>query len=173
MEEIWKDIKDYEGLYQISSLGRVKSLWYGKERILKLGKDKDNYLTTNLCKEGKIKIFKVHRLVAQTFIPNPNNYPCVNHKDENKQNNTVENLEWCTHKYNVNYGTAIERRTDKLLNREDLSKKVYQYTKDGEFVKEWESTKECERKNGFYHSTVSACCNGKLKTYKGFIWKYK
>lgn len=168
-EEIWKDIEEYEGLYQVSSLGIVKN---SKGRILKQGKSNKGYLKVNLCKEGKKKTFNIHRLVAQTFIPNPHNYPCVNHKDENPANNNVKNLEWCTVKYNNTYGTAIERRSKKLLNREDQSKSVLQFTKDGEFVREWSSTAECER-NGFDHSAVAKCCNGKLINYKGFIWKYK
>lgn len=172
IKEIWKDIKDYEGLYQVSNLSRVKSLdrWVKgrngslricKERILKPGTDKYGYLFVILCKNGKVKKFSVHRLVAEAFIANPHNYPCVNHKDENKQNNNVSNLEWCDVKYNTNYGTAIKRR----------SKPVLQYTMDGAFVKEWESITECGR-NGFSSGCVCMCCRGELKTYKDFIWKY-
>lgn len=189
MEEIWKDISGCEGKYQVSNFGRIKSLKdkYGnyREKILKGSKDKDGYLIVSLYKEGKMNNFKVHRLVAQTFIDNPNKYPCVNHKDENPANNNVENLEWCTHKYNTNYGTCIQRRkantdykevgrksAEKLLNRKDQSKIVLQFTKDNVFVREWESTAECGR-NGFYSSAVSKCCIGKRKTCGGFIWKYK
>lgn len=187
MEEIWKDIKGYEGLYQVSNIGRVKSLNYNhtkKEKILKPIKDKKNYLYINLYKNVKIKHIKIHRLVAEAFIPNPNNYPCVNHKDEDKSNNCVNNLEWCTYQYNNTYGTAIKRRVENtdwkeigrknkkiLLNREDLSRKVYQYTKDGEFVKEYSSTAECGR-NGFSVTCISMCCLGKHKTHKGYIWSY-
>lgn len=185
MEEIFIDIKGYEGLYQINNLGRIKSLWYGKEKILKLGKDKDGYLKVNLCKNRKTKHFLVHRLVANAFIPNPNGYRCVNHKDEDKTNNRVDNLEWCTYQYNSNYGTCQQRRVEntdynevgrknaeKLLNRKDQSKIVLQYTKDGEFIRKWESIRECGR-NGFKISNISSCCIGKRKTHKGFIWKYK
>lgn len=171
--EIWKDIKYYEGLYQGSNWGRVKSLeridcigHHRKERILKLSTDKDGYLYVYLYKNGKGKNFSVHRLVAEAFLPNPHNYPCVNHKDENKQNNNVDNLEWCNVKYNNTYGTRIERVSKKQ------SKPVLQYTLDGQFVKEWESTRECGR-NGFNQQTISACCRGKLKTHKDSIWKYK
>ena len=116
MEEEFRDVKGYEGLYQVSNIGRVKSLGNGnstcpyflKERILSTTKRR-NYLAVTLSKQGKRKMYSLHRLVAETFIPNPNNYPCVNHLDENKQNNSVDNLEWCTYKYNCNYGTRNER----------------------------------------------------------------
>jgi hypothetical protein len=111
MQETWKDIKNYEGLYQISTLGRIKSFprkgTYKNAKILKPYKDGGNYYyVIGLHKNGKRKYKAIHRLVAETFIPNPNNYPLVNHKDENKLNNCVDNLEWCTHKYNSNYGKA-------------------------------------------------------------------
>ena len=113
--EIWKDIEGYEGLYQISSYGRIKSLrdHHGnyREKILKQGTRKDGYKNTALSKDGKLKTYSVHRLVAAAFLDNPNNYPCVNHKDEQKYNNYVENLEWCTSKYNCNYGTKSERQS--------------------------------------------------------------
>ena len=123
MKELWKDIEGYEGLYQVSSLGAIRSLDRYRNRPSKSGnmyiqryKGKvlkqtlnDGYFTIYLHKDGVNKFYSVHRLVAKAFIPNPNNLPQVNHKDENKQNNCVENLEWCTAKYNVNYGTAIER----------------------------------------------------------------
>ena len=162
MEEIWKDKKDYEGHYQVSNCGRVKSIKFGKERILKPVPNSFGYLFVNLCKDGKVKAFTVHRLVAEAFIDNPNNYKEVNHKDENKTNNIVTNLEWCDRKYNCNYGTRTEK----------CSKPVLQYTLDGEFVREWESTAECGR-NGFNQGAVNACCLGKLKKYKNFMWKYK
>ena len=161
-KEIWKPVIGYEGLYEVSNWGRVKSLKFGKERILKLFKDTSGYLCVKLCKNTNQCQFKVHRLVAQAFIPNPNNLPQINHKDECKTNNIVSNLEWCDRKYNINYGTRTEK----------CSKKVYQYTLDGKFVKEWKSTMECGR-NGYNKGNVAACCRGKLKKYKNFIWKYK
>ena len=108
----WKDIPGYEGLYQVSNLGEIKSLNYrntGKEKILKLIKDKKGYFHVNLYKNGKLKNLQVHRLVAMAFIPNHNNYNQVNHKDENTSNNAVENLEWCTAKYNSNYGNRNKK----------------------------------------------------------------
>ena len=114
MKEIFKDIEEYEGLYQISNLGRVKSLKYGKERILKPAKDKKGYLYVCLYKQGKMKIYRVHRLVAQAFIPNPNNLPQVNHKDEDKTNNASSNLEFCDAKYNNNYGNHNKKMGEKI-----------------------------------------------------------
>lgn len=163
-KEIWKDILGYEGLYQVSNFGRVKSLKFGKERILKLIKDKDGYFIVNLYKNKKIKSFRVHRLVAEAFIDNPDNLPQVNHKDENPSNNVVSNLEWCNAKYNINFGTRSKKVSKKL------SKPVLQYTLDGEFVREWKSYSECKR-NGFNH--VDMVCRGKRKSCGGFIWRYK
>lgn len=103
--EIWKDIKGYEGRYQISNEGRVKSLIGSKEKILKPGLNFHGYEKVTLSKGNKVKAHLVHRLVAQAFIPNPNDYPCINHKDEMKFDNSVDNLEWCTYDYNNNYGS--------------------------------------------------------------------
>lgn len=120
MKEEWKDIKGYEGLYKISNLGRVKSLpkhagrSYRKERILKNSIDKDGYIKVTLCKNNKTSFLSIHRLLAIAFIPNPNNFPQINHKDENKQNNNLNNLEWCTCKYNINYGTRTKRAFKKV-----------------------------------------------------------
>lgn len=171
MEEIWRDIKDYEGLYQGSNLGRVKSIRFGKERILKPVTTKNGYLQVNLCKNGKVKAFRVHRLVAQTFLDNPNNLPCVNHKDECKTNNNVTNLEFCTYEYNSNFGTRNERVAEKNTNGK-LSKPVLQYDLEGNFIREWASTMECGR-NGFNQRHITECCRGKRKTHKKYIWRYK
>ena len=169
--EIWKDIEGYEGLYQVSNCGRVRSLWLGKEKVLQPVKHKNGYLFVSL---GRKKIISIHRLVAEAFIPNPDNLPQVNHRDENKENNNVDNLEWCDAKYNNNYGTHNKRVSDTQINDQNKSKKVIQFSKTGEFIREWPSTNECGR-NGFNQGHVAACCRGntKLKTYKGYIWKYK
>lgn len=169
MEEVWKDIEGYEGLYQVSNLGNVKSLNYqgvSREKILKPFINSDGYKRVMLYKNKTIKRLSVHRLVAQAFIENPNNYSCVNHKDENNQNNVVSNLEWCTYKYNNNFGT----RNARIVKA--LSKQVYQYSKDGELIAVWESTNEAGR-NGYNQGSVVSCCNGKLKTHKGYIWSYE
>lgn len=144
MQEIWKDIRDYEGLYQISNNGNVKSLgrWVnyknkGKKwqegKILKPLVKKGGYLHVGLWKNGKVKFFIVHRLVAQAFIPNPNNLPQVNHKDENKENNVVKNLEYCDAKYNSNYGTRNKRVAEKMKGKKlsDETRKKISETKRG------------------------------------------
>ena len=160
MEEQWLDIIGYEG-YQVSNLGRVKSLGNyktRKEKILKQCIDKDGYLQVQLCKNGKIKTFKVHRLVAQAFIPNPDNLPQVNHKDENKENNIVSNLEWCTQQYNSEYSFA---------------KPILQIDKDtNEIIREWASARQVERELGIDDSSIIKCCKGKLKTARGSKWRY-
>ena len=126
MVEIWKDVPGYEGIYVVSSFGRVRSLQrtrkgsYGSimvvnERILNHKIDKDGYHIVTLSKEGKTKCIGVHRLVAQAFLPNPDNLPQINHKNEDKSNNFVDNLEWCTVKYNNTYGTRIERGLETKL----------------------------------------------------------
>lgn len=164
--EIWKPIKGFEGFYEVSNLGRVRSLesgrWKNRVKILKPGKLNNGYLKVTLFKDGKPKTFLVHRLVAEHFIPNPLNLPQVNHKDENKENNCFENLEWCDAKYNSNYGT----RTKKTC------KKVYQYDKQGNFIREWESTMDVERELSYLHGNISQCCNRKRKSVHGFIWSY-
>ena len=165
--EVWKDIKGYEGHYQVSNNGRVKSLKQGKEKILKPVRDTKGYLAVQLCKNGEIKRCFVHRLVAQTFIQNPNNLPHINHKDEVKTNNSVQNLEWCSAKYNNNYGTHNQRVAEKR------SKPVLQYTLDGKFVKEWKSQSDVERNLGYSQRNISACCRGKYKSLYGYVWKYK
>ena len=184
MEEIWKDIEGYEGLYQVSNLGRVRSLTRNRRgrnnapnpiqgRILKQHTC-FGYCYISLCKNRKYKGFRVHRLVAHAFIPNPDNLPQVNHKDENKTNNCVDNLEWCTQEYNQNYGTINIRKSQKQLNDKNKSKVVLQYTLDGTFIKEWKSTMDVQRNLGFAHTHISECCRGKQANYAhGYIWKYK
>lgn len=170
MEEIWKDIKGYEGRYQVSNLGRVKSLprrgTICGERLLVSHKTADGYLLVNLCKDGKGKNYRVHRLVAEAFIPNPYGLPQVNHLNEDKKSNVVTNLEWCDAAYNSNYGTRTER------SAKAQSKSVYQYTKDGSLVRSYSSTQEVKWMTGYDNGHISACCNGKRKQAYGFIWSY-
>lgn len=153
--EIWKDIKGYEGLYQVSNLGNVKSLNYNKtkkEKVMKPYKDSQGYLQVEL--KGKAHI--VHLLVARAFIPQEENKMEINHKDKNKLNNNVNNLEWCDRTYNVRYSH---------------SKPVLQYDLKGNFIKEWECMVDAVK---FYNDkNISAVCRGKQKTCKGYIWRYK
>lgn len=175
--EVFKYIEGYEGLYQISNYGNVKSLWYGKERILKPSADGNGYLFVNLYKDAKRKHHQVHRLVAQAFIPNPDNLPQVNHKDECKINNSVENLEWCTCEYNLNYGTRNQRAGEALTNGK-CSISIDMFTKDGELIHTFPSCMEAERwlrSNGLpkaQNSHIIQCCKGKLQSYYGFKWRY-
>lgn len=166
MIEVWKDIDGYEGLYQVSNLGRIRSLKYGKERILKHRKDKDGYLRVGLYKNSKMKDYFVHRLVALVFIPNPNNLPCINHKDENKTNNSVDNIEWCTQQHNANYGTRNFKTSTKL------SIPIIQLTLNNEFVTCYRSSWDAERITGFNQGNINSCCNGKRKTSNGYKWLY-
>lgn len=176
--EIWKEVKEYEGLYEVSNLGRVRSLdkiisdrkgrnYFRKGQIIKPQKDSGGYNKIKLSNTNNIRQMSIHRLVAEAFIPNPDNLPCVNHKNEVKTDNRVENLEWCTPKYNTNYGTCIERGHKKL------SKSVLQYTLDGTLIAEYPSIRGIEKEKGFYNTNISACCRGKIKTAHGYIWRYK
>ena len=182
-KEQWKPIQGYEE-YEVSNHGRIKRLAYYKnvcnggkqfqpERILDPQTRKGGYKAISLSKDGKVKSFLVHRLVAMAFIPNPNNLPHINHKDETPSNNVVDNLEWCDQKYNSNYGTSKERISAKLKNGV-LSKSVQQYTKDAVFVKEYPSAIEASRELKLAVSGIISCCNGSKKytTCGGFIWKY-
>ena len=164
--EIWKNIEGYED-YQVSNQGRVRSLKFGKERIMKPEKHRAGYLLVHFCKNGEQKMCLVHRLVALAFIPNPNNFPEVNHKTEDKTDNRVKNLEWCTSKYNSNYGTRNQRVVEKHL------KPVLQFTKNGESVKEWKSGCDIQKNLGYDNSAISKCCRGKYKSAYGFVWRYK
>lgn len=178
LNEIWKDIKGYEGLYQVSNFGRVRSLNYNHTntiRILVCSVASWGYLNVTLHKNGKQKVFLVHRLVAEAFIPNPNGYKEINHKDEDKTNNLVENLEWCDRFFNINYGNRTELVKNKLTNRKDKSKPVFQYDLNGNFIKEWPSIKEIVRQLNYNKSCISFCCRNfrNIKTAYGYIWKYK
>jgi len=166
--EIWKDIEGYPN-YQVSNMGRVKSLNYlrtGKEKILKSCNNNKGYIYVNLYKEGKQKHYLIHRLVAQAFIPNPDNLPEVNHKNENPTDNRVENLEWCTSQYNNNFGTHNERMA------KTLSIPILQFTKEGEFIKKWDGAIQVERELGFNQGSISKCLKGKYKSAYGFKWHY-
>lgn len=163
--EIWKDIVGYEGLYQVSNNGLVRSFYFGKIRILKPTINKSGYYQVSLKKDGVGKSHLVHRLVATSFIENNDNLPMVNHKDEDRLNNNVDNLEWCTNKYNVNYGN----RNKKLS--ESLSKSVIGVNRISGHIIFSESIITLN-KVGFDGSCISKCCIGKRETHKGYYWRY-
>ena len=160
MKEIWRDIKGYEGKYMVSNLGRVKSLNYsntGKEGILNARDNGKGYLRVILWKDGKDKKYRINRLVAQAFIPNPDNLPEVNHKDEDKTNNRVDNLEWCSRQYNIEYSQG---------------KAVIGINKVSGLIAEFPSASEASRQTGINSRNICACLKGRQKSTGGFYWHY-
>ena len=189
MKEIWKDIEGYEGLYQVSSHGRVKSLereytqWNGSAQITRHTKEKirgqfierDGYAQVVLSKDGHAFTRRVHRLVAKAFIPNPDNLPFVNHKDETPSNNHVENLEWCTGIYNSNYGTRNEKLS--VSRRKMMSSKnrpISQITLDGVEIARFESIKAASLATGVGFSGICHVCKGEpfRHTAGGYRWAF-
>jgi hypothetical protein len=190
MDEIWRKVKGYEH-YEVSNLGNVRSLdrvvvserngkqiiYHKKGQLLKPITRKHGYIGVQLYGCGtnnrNMKTYSVHRLVATAFLENPNNYTEVNHKDENKTNNRVENLEWCSHIQNTHYGTAIERRVSKQTNGKK-SKKIAQYSMNMELLEVFPSLAEVKRRLGFAPANISKCANGD-RNYShayGYIWRY-
>ena len=186
MNEVWRDVVGYEGLYQVSNLGRVRSIdrvtfstgtmredanYHFKGKLLKQGNKNASispYKQVVLYKDRKHKTYGVHRLVAEAFIPNPNNLPQVNHKDENPSNNNVNNLEWCTAKYNVNYGTATKRRANKIRNNAYNQKAVICIDTGIEYCNSFDA----ERKTGINSNRIKECCKGNYNTAGGCKWKW-
>ena len=192
MKEVWKDVKGYEEIYQVSNTGKVRSLdrisAQGariKGTMLKFGISRSGkgYYQVNLCKNGKTKMFLVHRLVASEFIENENQYPCINHMDENMYNNNADNLEWCTYKYNNNYGTHIEKIQAKM-DYKAISVKLRKYHADkhgidveqmdfeGNVIGVYDSLREAERQTGVPHGNIARCHKGIYKQAGGYIWRY-
>ena len=175
MMEIWKDIPGYEGLYQVSNMGQVRSLdvWiksnnpkssdtmFRKGRVLRQYARTGGYLNVCLSKDGKVKPMRVHRLVAQAFIPNPNNYPEVNHIDHSRTNNCVDNLEWCTRQYNFDYSGVRYCRAFA----------VDQLTMDGEYITTYYSQREAARAIGGHGINISLCCRGLASHAYGYKWR--
>lgn len=190
MKEVFKDIAGYEGLYQVSNLGRVKSLprkrTINKERILKPKLNKNGYLEVALCKNSQYKMWRVHKLVANAFISNPENKSQINHINGRKEDNRAENLEYCTASENIKHAwdkglicMSLEQKNrlgrlnknKPALNR----KKVNQYDLQGNFIKEWDCILNIEKNLNIKVQNICACCSGKKyhKTAGGYIWKYK
>lgn len=177
MNEIWKDVKGYEGIYQISSLGRVKVLEHiiktkngynqtRRECIKSLATDKDGYKQTILWKDKKPKRYYIHRLVAENFLDNPNNLPIINHKNEIKNDNRVDNLEYCDLKYNLNYGNAQKKRIEKQCG---LWRK---YSEDGTLLEEFKNLQEYCRKNPqFKPTSINSAAKRYKNLYRGFKWE--
>ena len=174
-EEIWCDIKNYEGLYQVSNKGKVKSLNYkrtGKEKILRPGKNGKGYLFVRLYKNRETKMYKVHRLVLSTFSPCPDSESLqVNHINECKADNRLENLEWVTNKDNQNHGTRNARMAEKK------SIPIVQLALDGKYIKSYRSAIEAKRECGFNNGNIIQCCKNKYlregnNIYRGFKWMY-
>ena len=168
MEEKWKPVKGYEGLYEVSDYGNVRSLNYrrtGKIQKLKPTKDTCGYLQVCLCKNGKVKYKHIHRLVAEAFIPNPLNLSEANHKSECKMLNFACVLEWCNRRYNMNYGTVKDR-----LGKP--RKAIDQFDKDGNFIHHWKSLREASRLLEINVRSICSCLKGGRKYAGGFVWKY-
>jgi hypothetical protein len=212
IKEVWKDIPDYPN-YQVSNYGRIKSLertiiykdgskHLYKEKILKPSNDKDGYLLIGLHKDNKCQVFRVHRLVALAFIPNPENLPIINHKNEIKTDNRVENLEFCSARYNVTYNDAHIKRGENLKGKfkgennpfygkhhTDESKKkigkahkgrispnrkpILQYTLDMVLIRDWDSATTASKELNINLGHITECCRGERNKCGGFIWKYK
>lgn len=191
--EIWKDIKGYEGLYQVSNYGNIKNVERYinanlKNNIKKVKRkskilnpfcsNKIKYYTITLYKNKKPKNYRLHRLVAIAFIPNPNQYKEVNHKDGNKLNNNIDNLEWCSRIQNMEHAYKnglIIRKKGLIMKRgkyHKSSKKVYQYNLNGELIKQWDSMSDIKRELNLSIGNISSCCNGKRKQAYNFIWKW-
>lgn len=178
-DEIWKDIKGFENRYQISNLGNLRNS--KTKQILKFRKNSRKYLTITIRKDVKTYCYLVHRLVAEAFIPNPNNYPQINHIDGNKTNNSADNLEWCTASNNQKhaYRTKLHSKDIEKMKRmnekskQKTKKEIIQYDLNRNIINEFESLKDAELKTKIKYQRISDCCRGKTKTAGKFIWKYK
>ena len=180
--EIWKPISGYEGFYEVSNLGRIRSLERIvecsdgrkrkiKDRTLKGSSYSGGYSGVTLHKDGCAKFVNIHRIVAEAFVPNPLEKEEVNHKDENPSNNHASNLEWVTHKENLNFGTRTERARKAIV--EAQGRAVRQLSIDGELVAEYESLSAAGNATGTHVANITKCAKGVYKTAGGYIWKYK
>ncbi|MCT4402561.1 NUMOD4 domain-containing protein [Leuconostoc suionicum] len=185
--EIWKDIIGYEGLYQVSTLGRVKSVektrayinrgkkrnFHRKERILKLANGRGDYKLITLSKNDNSKTFRVHRLVAQAFIPNPENKPQVNHIDEDKSNNSLNNLEWVSSYENMHWGSCLEKTLSKKNYKAEAIKRMVPVIAIKNNKEQFfDSIKSASEELGLYRSAISQCLSGKQHTTGGYSFRY-
>ena len=168
----WKEIENTNGRYLVSDDGRVFSVL--SNRIIKQQLNNTGYYRVELNINGVVKRLLVHRIVAKAFIPNPNNYEYVNHKDENPKNNHVDNLEWCTQKYNANYGTCIQRRVlhthYKTGSENHQSKEVFQFDLNGNFIAHYESANKAAVALDLSRKSIAKARSGTLKQYAGYVW---
>jgi hypothetical protein len=183
--EKWVDIEGFEGFYQVSDLGRVRSVdrvvvgrfgdYKAKGRVLAQKDNGYGYLRVVLAKNGRMSNKYVHRLVASTFIGNPLNLEEVNHKDENKSNNKADNLEWCTSSYNINYGERSKKAVETKNRRKSIGaeRAVLKLSKNGDVLEEYKSVKSAAQKNGVFRANINKCCNGQYSQTGGFMWKFK
>ena len=174
--EIWKDIPDYEGLYQVSNLGRIKSLNYNHtktEKIRKLDQSGKGYSLILLCNSKGKKKYLVHRLVAEAFLDNPDNLPQVNHKDGNKLNNNVDNLEWCTNGYNEKHAYSLGLKSKNYADKNGMARPVLQFDLNNNFINEFKTIKEAHQKTKTAVDTIIRSCKNRTKRHTKFIFKYK
>lgn len=191
--EEWREIPNYEERYMVSNYGRVKRLPYIQHEcsrnridmpmpmmIMRISTARYGYAKVTLCLNGKMKTPQVHRLVAEAFIPNPENKPQVNHKDECKWNNSIGNLEWCTSSYNIHYGTKLKRQGETFKANGKRSHPVIQYSRDGAIINKYRSIREAaidimpnKNRGGRASFNISQCCKGITKSAYNYIWKYE
>lgn len=173
MNETWLPVKDYEGLYEISNLGNIRSLkrhsTSGKVLTPSMSRKRKGYLQVTLSKNDVHETKTIHRMVAKAFIPNPNELQEVNHKDGNKLNNCAENLEWVTREENTEHAIKMGLRKP-MFNNPLRSFPVNQYSLDDKFIKSYPSMREAERQTGVRHKAISECCTGKNKSAGGYKW---
>lgn len=181
MTEIWKDIKGYEGHYKISNFGRIYSqdqyvpcgngkgyMRFIPGKFLKILTASNGYPSIGLFKNRKVKVFRIHRLIASAFIPNPEDKPHINHKNANKSDNSLENLEWCTQSENMRHMVKMGR-----ANRASQEKAIFQIDLNGNLIQEWKSGRLASRELKIGQRNLSKCLRGRAKTAYGFIWKFK
>ena len=180
--ETWKPVVGYEGLYEVSDLGNVRSINWANTGVVKnlyLKPHTRGYLQVELAFCEKKKMFLVHRLVAEAFVPNEKNLPQVNHKDEDKTNNRADNLEWCDRSYNAKYSMDLHPERAKIRNYDRTgkhkcrnNKKVNQFTLNGELIKTWSNSREIFTTTGMSDWSISECCRGNRKKAYGYMWSY-